>query len=106
MSKIVINNGTIYLAGQVADDVTGDISAQTQDCLNKIDALLAEAGSDKDHLLSVTIFIRDISADFAAMNAVWNAWLVDSPKPARACVEAKMARESIAVEVCVVAALK
>ena len=104
-SKIVIHNGTIYLSGQVANDVTGDIQAQTKDCLSKIDTLLAEVGSDKDHILSTTIFIRDMK-DFAAMNEIWNAWVADSPKPARACVSAEMARREILVEFCTIAAVK
>lgn len=104
MSQIVVHNGTVYLAGQVPDDVTQDIQGQTAQCLAKIDALLAEAGSGKGHLLTTQIFIRDMK-DFAAMNVVWNAWVADVPKPARACVEANMARPEILVEVCVTAAV-
>ena len=106
MSKIVINNNSnIYLSGQVADDVTVGIKEQTTSCLNKIEALLAEAGSDKNHILSTTIFIKDMK-DFAAMNEVWDAWVADGEKPARACVQALMAREAILVEICVTAAVK
>jgi len=104
-SKIVIHNGTIYLSGQVANDVTVGIQEQTQDCIAKINALLAEAGSDKDHILSATVFLRDMK-DFAMMNEIWNAWLVDCGKPARACVAAEMARREILVEICIVAAVK
>ncbi len=105
-SQIVIHNGTIHLAGQVPNDVTVDIQAQTQSCLDKIEGRLAEAGSDKDHILSTTIFLRDIDRDFAPMNEVWNAWVADGEKPARACVQASMAREAILVEICIVAAVK
>lgn len=105
MSKIVVHNDTVYLSGQVADDVTADIQGQTKDCLAKVDTFLAEAGSDRDHVLSTTIFIRDMK-DFAAMNEIWNAWVADHPKPARACVSAEMARREILVEFCVVAAVK
>jgi enamine deaminase RidA (YjgF/YER057c/UK114 family) len=104
-SKIVIHNGTIYLSGQVANDVTVGIQEQTQDCIAKINALLAEAGSDKDHILSATVFLRDMK-DFAMMNDIWNAWLADCGKPARACVAAEMARREILVEICIVAAVK
>ena len=105
-SKINIHNGTIYFSGQVPNDVTTDITAQTQDVLAKVDAILAEAGSDRDHMLSVTIFLRDIDQDFAPMNVVWNKWLENNERPARACVQANMAREAILIEVCVVAAVK
>lgn len=105
-SKINIYNGTIYLSGQVANNVEVGIQEQTQDCLDKVDALLAEVGSDRDHILSTTIFLRDITRDFAPMNEIWNAWVADGEKPARACVEANMAREAILVEICVIAAAK
>jgi enamine deaminase RidA (YjgF/YER057c/UK114 family) len=105
-TKINIHNGTIYFAGQVPNDVTTDITEQTKDVLAKIDGILAEAGSSRDHMLSCTIFLRDIGRDFAPMNEVWNAWLADHEKPARACVEANMAREAILIEICVIAAVK
>jgi enamine deaminase RidA (YjgF/YER057c/UK114 family) len=104
-SQINIHNDTIYFSGQVPNDVTTDITAQTQDVLAKVDAKLAEAGSNRDHMLSVTIFLRDIDRDFAPMNVVWNEWLAKHQRPARACVQANMAREAILIEVCVIAAV-
>ena len=106
MSKIVIyNDNNIYLSGQVADDVTVGIQEQTSNCLSKIEALLAEAGSDKNHILSTTIYIKDMK-DFAAMNEIWDAWVAEGEKPARACVQALMAREAILIEICVIATVK
>ncbi len=104
-SAIVINNGVVYLSGQVAEDPDADISEQTVSTLARVDALLAEAGTDREHLLSATIYLRDIDRDFAPMNEVWNAWVVDGHQPARACVEAHMAREALLVEICIIAAL-
>ncbi|MGB0206167.1 MAG: RidA family protein [Neptuniibacter sp.] len=103
MSRIVKHNGTVYLCGQTAGEAQWDIQAQTQKCLDKIEDLLAKAGSSKEQLLSVTIYIRDMK-DFAAMNQVWDAWVKDCEKPARACVEARMARPEILVEFSVTAA--
>ncbi|RQW63569.1 RidA family protein [Vibrio viridaestus] len=103
MSRIVKHNGTIYLCGQTAGDAAWDIAEQTQRCLDKIDALLEKAGSNRDKILSVTIYIRDMK-DFAAMNEVWDAWIANSEKPARACVEARMARDVLLVEMSVIAA--
>ncbi len=105
MSRIVEHNGTIYLCGQVAKDSAKDIKEQTVTTLEKVDALLEQAGSDKEHILSVTIYIRDMK-DFAAMNEVWDAWVSQSNQPARACVEARMARPELLVEMSVVAAKK
>lgn len=103
MSKIVKHNNTVYLCGQTASDPAWDTAEQTQRCLDKIDALLAEAGSNRDKLLSITIYVRDMK-DFAAMNAVYDAWVADCDKPARACVEARMARPDVLVEFTVIAA--
>lgn len=103
MSRIVKHNGTIYLCGQVCKDANDDITLQTQTMLDKVDELLIQSGSDREHLLSATIYIKDMN-DFAAMNAVWDAWVPEGFAPARACVQASMAREVLLVEISVVAA--
>jgi enamine deaminase RidA (YjgF/YER057c/UK114 family) len=103
MSRIVKHNGTIYLCGQVAADASKGITEQTQTMLDKVDALLIQAGSDRKHILSATIYVKDMSY-FADMNAVWDAWIPEGYAPARACVAAKMAREALLVEISVVAA--
>jgi enamine deaminase RidA (YjgF/YER057c/UK114 family) len=105
MSKIVIHNNTIYLCGQVAEDSTRGIGEQTRTMLDKVDALLKEAGSDREHILSATIYIKSMD-DFSEMNDVWDSWVPEGHAPARACVEASMAREELLVEVSVVAAVK
>lgn len=105
MSRIVKHNGTIYLCGQVCADASKDIAEQTQTMLDKVDLLLDQAGSSREHMLSATIYIKDMK-DFAEMNAVWDAWVPEGHAPARACVEASMAREALLVEISVVAAEK
>lgn len=107
MSKIVIHNDTVYLCGQVGDETDGPISMtrQTENMLAKVDALLAEAGSDRTLILSATIYVRDMK-DFAEMNKVWDNWVPEGYSPARACVEARMARPDILVEISVIAALR
>tara|TARA_B110000093_G_scaffold143093_1_gene154370 strand:+ start:5443 stop:5796 length:354 start_codon:yes stop_codon:yes gene_type:complete len=105
MSRIVIHHDTVYLCGQVCADATKGIAAQTETMLEKVDALLLQAGSDREHMLSATVYVRDMK-DFAAMNAVWDAWVPAGYAPARACVEARMARPELLVEISVVAALK
>ena len=105
MSKIVIHNGVVYTSGQTAGDAGDDIKLQTQATLDKVDALLKEAGTSKSHALSATIWLKDINRDFAAMNEVWNAWVDPENKPVRATVEAAMAREILLVEIQVTAAL-
>ncbi|MBL4628011.1 MAG: RidA family protein [Roseicyclus sp.] len=102
-SKIVKHGGVAYLTGQVGEGDT--VTAQTEECLRRVDALLARAGSDREHLLQVTIWLADM-ADFAEMNLVWNAWVPEGHAPARACGEAKLARDVLKVEMIVTAAIK
>jgi enamine deaminase RidA (YjgF/YER057c/UK114 family) len=103
MSEAVIHNGTVYLAGQVADDASQDAAGQTREILAMIDRLLAECGSDKTKILSAQIFLADI-ADFAAMNSVWDAWVPAGHTPARATVESRLAAPKYRVEIKVIAA--
>ena len=105
MSRIVKHGDTIYLCGQTAKDSTKCIKEQTATTLEKVEELLEKAGSDKRHILSVTIYVRDMK-DFAAMNEIWDAWVEECYQPARACVEARMARPELLVEMSVVAAVK
>ncbi|AWY39830.1 RidA family protein [Pseudomonas putida] len=102
MSQIVTHGNTVYLAGQVGEP-QHDIAGQTRDALARVDALLAEAGSSREHLLQTTIWLADM-ADFAAMNEVWDAWVPAGHAPARACGEAKLADPALLVEVIVCAA--
>ena len=105
MSQIVTHNGTVYLAGQVGDDMNAGIEKQTRETLGNIERLLDLAGTDKTRLLSVTIYLKDIDADFQGMNAVWDKWLPKGVAPARATVQSKLCEPEILVEMSVVAAL-
>ena len=102
MSQIVIHGDTVYLAGQVAADASADITVQTRQVLQKIDTLLAEAGSDKNKILSAQIWIASMG-HFAQMNEVWDAWVAEGHAPARACIEARLASPDLLVEVGIVA---
>lgn len=105
MSRAVVHNNTIYLCGQTHGEKDADVKEQTRVCLEKVEALLEKYGSDKKNILSTTIYLKDIEL-FQDMNSVWDAWVEDGFEPARACVEAKMAREDILVELSVIAAVK
>ena len=104
LSETAIHNGTVYLAGQIAEDTTLDIVGQTREVLGFIDRLLGEVGSDKTRILSTQIYISDM-AHFEGMNAVWDEWVVPGHTPPRATVEARLANPACLVEVVVVAAL-
>ena len=104
MSKAVVHGATVYLAGQVADKAAGkSVTEQTKEILSIIDALLAQAGTDKTKLLSASIWLTDIKT-FAEMNAVWDGWVAPGCAPARATVEAKLAAAQFNVEIAVIAA--
>jgi enamine deaminase RidA (YjgF/YER057c/UK114 family) len=104
LSETAIYNGTIYLAGQIAEDTTQDIQGQTREVLGHIDRLLAEAGSDKTRILMCQIFISDFK-NFSGMNEVWNAWVPAGHSPPRATVEAKLAKPEWLLEIVVTAAI-
>lgn len=104
LANAVVHAGVAWLAGQVPDDRSLDAAGQTRQVLAKIDALLAQAGSDKSRLLSAQIWLKDISADFAAMNEVWSAWLPEGAAPARATVQADLASPDVRVEIMLTAA--
>lgn len=104
LSEMAVHNGTVYLAGQVANDDTQDIRGQTEQVLGMIDALLARAGTDKSRLLMVQIFIKDL-ADFPAMNEVWDAWVAKGHTPPRATVQANLAKPGWRIEIVATAAL-
>ena len=105
MSQAVIYNGVVYLAGQVAADAEGkSVREQTASILAQIDALLANAGTDKSKLLSATVWLTDMRK-FDELNAVWDAWVAPGNSPARACVEARLAAPQYVVEIAAIAAV-
>lgn len=99
----VTHAGTVYLV-EVPTCLDPDIRAQMTSLLANIDHLLAEAGSDRSHLLMVTIYLADM-ADYDGMNAIWDAWLPDGHAPARACVQARLAKPEYRVEIVLTAAV-
>jgi enamine deaminase RidA (YjgF/YER057c/UK114 family) len=102
-SRAVVHGDTVYLAGQTADDRSADAAGQTRQVLAKIDEMLAAAGSEKSKLLNITIWLADMK-DFAAMNEVYDAWVVQGHTPARCCGEVKLALPDIRVEIMAIAA--
>jgi enamine deaminase RidA (YjgF/YER057c/UK114 family) len=105
MSQAVVHGNTVYLSGQVANTAAGgSVTDQTKEILGQIDALLAEAGSDKSKVLSAGVFIADIGT-FAEMNAVWDGWVSPGNTPCRTTIETKLAAAKYAIEISIVAAV-
>ena len=103
MSQAVIHGGVVYLAGQVGAPGKS-VAEQTRAILEQIDALLARAGSSRNHLLSTIIWLADM-ADFQEMNTVWDEWTAGVGAPARATGEAKLATPDYKVEIIITAAV-
>ena len=104
MSEMAVHNGIVWLAGQVAEDGAQDIGDQTRQVLAAVDKLLARAGTDKTKIVMCQIYLADI-AEFAGMNAVWDAWVAKGHSPPRATVQARLAKPEWKIEVVVSAAL-
>ena len=105
MSQAVVYQGQVTTSGQVAQATAGeDVATQTVEVLEKIDQLLAEAGTDKSQLLTAQIWLSDMK-HFSAMNEVWDEWLIAGSAPTRACVESRLAVSTLAVEIAVTAAV-
>lgn len=105
MSRAIIHNGVVYLAGFTPDKALGkSVGEQTADILEQIDAVLKEAGTDKTNIVKANIWLTDMQT-FNEMNAVWDKWVVPGQTPTRATVEAKLAAPGIDVEIMVEAAL-
>eukprot|EP00298_Acanthocystis_sp_HF-20_P028733 c7550_g1_i1.p1 GENE.c7550_g1_i1~~c7550_g1_i1.p1 ORF type:complete len:145 (+),score=70.75 c7550_g1_i1:1-435(+) len=110
MAGVVIHQNTVYVSGQIPaggpeEWKQTDVKEQTRTTLQKVDALLAEAGTNKSNLLSAQVWLKNMK-DFAAMNEVWTEWIDPQNKPVRACVESSMFNPDIKVEVMVIAAKK
>ena len=104
-SSAVVYNGIVFLGGQTAEDRSQDIRAQTRQTLARIDKFLADAGTDKSRLLTAQIWLKDIKADFAAMNEIWDAWVTPGAASTRATVQCEMGAPDVLVEIIVSAAV-
>jgi enamine deaminase RidA (YjgF/YER057c/UK114 family) len=105
LSRAVIHNGMVYLAGVTADECVNDIKGQTRQVLAKIDQYLARAGTDKGHLLTAQIWLKDIARDFEGMNVVWDSWTAHNAAPTRATAQCEMAAPDVLIEIIVTAAV-
>ncbi len=107
MSQIVVHGDTVYIAGQVAwKNRGGSITDQTTEILNAIETYLSEVGSDKEHMLSASVWLSDAASQLEEFNAIWDKWIPEGHAPVRACVQSTLVAPDFHVEVAVVAAKK
>ena len=99
----------LFISGQVPLDpatgtlVDGDISAQTEQVMRNLRALLKAAGAGFEHVAKTTVFLADMN-DFAAMNVVYGKYMADPP-PARATVQVARLPRDVKVEIDLIAVL-
>ncbi|QEL27357.1 RidA family protein (plasmid) [Bosea sp. F3-2] len=103
-SEYIEFNNVVYVSGLTAPNRDVGIEGQTQQVLDRIDAVLAKAGTHKGKILAVQVFLANIDRDFDAMNTVWDKWTDPDHAPTRATVQAPMARKPILIEMVVQAA--
>ncbi len=104
-SRAVVYNGMVFVGGMTADDRTQDIAGQTRQALAKVEKFLADAGTDKSRLLTAQIWLKDVTRDFEAMNAVWNEWTAPGAAPTRATAQCEMGAPDVLFEIIVTAAV-
>lgn len=105
LSEAVIANGFVFLAGMVPEETEGNIIEQTQNVLRQIDEWLQKCDSDKTLIVDATIYLANMQ-DYDGMNIAWDEWVSDVNTPARACIEAKLAKPEWKVEIKVTALQK
>ena len=98
MCDMVATESTVFISGQVPTTLDAPVATQTSEVLEKLDAMLARAGSDKSHLLTVTIYLRDFR-DYAEMNVAWDRWVDSQNPPARDCFKVELANPGWKVEI-------
>lgn len=105
MSRVVEYNGVLYFGGHVAHQDFKTIGEQTKALTERFDELFEKYGTDKDHLLTAMIHMKDMTM-IHEMNEVWDDWINDGKAPSRTCVEAKFSEDYILLEITIVAVKK
>ena len=98
VSRCVVWGDTVHIGGLTAPDLSGDVGAQMSAVLEIVDGYLKQVGSDRQHLLTVQVWISDMAL-FDEMTAVWNDWVDPAAAPSRACVSGRLSDPRALVEV-------
>ena len=93
----------LFTAGQIPMDpatslvVEGDIQKQTRQVFSNLKGILEAAGSDFEHIVKMTVFLKDMN-DFAMMNDVYSTYFTENP-PARSAVEVARLPKDVDIEI-------
>ena len=102
-SQAIETNGMLFISGQIPINpetgkiVEGDITAQTDQVMKNIEAILTEAGYTFDDVIKSTCLLSDMS-NFAVMNAVYAEYYPENP-PARAAFAVKELPLGVMIEI-------
>ena len=92
----------VFVSGQIPTDAEGNlpegIAAQAEQSILNVKTVLENAGSDLQHVLKTTVFLRDME-DFAAVNEVYARYFSGDVKPARSCVQAARLPKDMPLEI-------
>jgi 2-iminobutanoate/2-iminopropanoate deaminase len=108
-SQAIEHRGIVYVSGQLPinpkskDKHVGSIEEQTEQALANLQAILEAAGSGKDHVLKVTVYISDIAL-WDRVNAVYAAFF-GNHRPARAIVPSRELHFGFQIEIDAIAAV-
>lgn len=98
----VSHKGMVFTSGITSRMLEDGMRAQTQDVLQQIDALLAQHGTDKLHVLNATVTLADMT-QYGEFNAAWDEWVIDGFEPTRSVTEGALAVPEYLVKISVVA---
>ena len=94
--------GLVFVSGQIPTDANGNlpegIQAQAEQSILNVRAVLEAGGSDLQHVVKTTVFLRDIN-DFAAVNEVYARYFNGEVQPARSCVQAGKLPKDMPLEI-------
>ncbi len=94
-SEAIKVGNMVFLSGQLGEGTT--IEQQTSSALKLIDDLLAKAGTNKEKVVDVTVYLKNMS-DYDSMNRIYDSWIVPGAPPCRACIQALLAKPEWLVE--------
>lgn len=110
-NQAVVVGNLVYTSGQIAiDPVTNEVSKggvveQTRLVLNNLKAVLTASGSSLEHVVKVTVFLKNMN-DFSSMNMVYEKFFTPKSAPARSTIEVARLPKDVLVEIEAVAMIQ
>ena len=94
--------GFVFVSGQLPTDangrIPGGIAAQTEQCIRNVQTVLESGGSDLQHVVKTTVYLRSMN-DFSAVNEVYARFFNGEVAPARACIQVSALPKNAPLEI-------